>query len=84
MPGDLVSRYRRFLAGNGIHIAGIEFILDRDGVAYTYDVNTNTNYNGQAEAEAGRFGMRAVAEYLGRELQAHEASALTAQAALPL
>ena len=84
VPGDLVSRYRRFLADNDIHIAGIEFILDRDGVPYTYDVNTNTNYNSQAEAEAGRFGMRGIAECLGRELQAHEASVLTAQVALPL
>ena len=84
VPGDLVARYQRFLAENHIHIAGIEFILDRDGVPYTYDVNTNTNYNGQAEAEAGRFGMRGIAEYLGRELQACEARALTAQAALPL
>ena len=84
VPGDLVSRYQRFLADNGIHIAGIEFILDEDGVPYTYDVNTNTNYNGQAEAEAGRSGMRGIAEYLGRELQAYEASALSSQVALPL
>ena len=84
VPDDLVGRYQRFLAENHIHIAGIEFILDRDGVPYTYDVNTNTNYNSQAEAEAGRFGMRGIAEYLGRELQACEARALTAQAALPL
>ena len=83
VPGDLVSRYQRFLADNGIHIAGIEFILDRDGVPHTYDVNTNTNYNSRAEAEAGRFGMRGIAEYLGRELQAYEASALTAQTAPP-
>jgi len=39
-------------------------------VPYTYDVNTNTNYNSQAEAESGRFGMRGIADYLGRELQA--------------
>ena len=83
VPPDLVARYRRFLFDNGIHIAGIEFILDRDGVAYTYDVNTNTNYNSQAEAEAGRFGMRGIAEHLGRELQALEASAHSAQAPLP-
>ena len=70
---DLVTRYRRFLAGNGIHIAGIEFIVDRAGAAWTYDVNTNTNYNGPAEAEAGRFGMQAIAACLGRELRKHEA-----------
>ena len=64
----IVERYQRFLAANGIGIAGIEFITDAAGRKYTYDVNTNTNYNPAAEAEAGRYGMRAIADYLGREL----------------
>ena len=64
----ILERYRRFLAGNGISIAGIEFIVDRAGELYTYDVNTNTNYNSAAEAEAGLYGMRAIAAYLGDEL----------------
>jgi hypothetical protein len=64
----IVERYQRFLGANGIGIAGIEFITDANGRQYTYDVNTNTNYNSAAEAEAGRYGMRAIAEYLGREL----------------
>jgi hypothetical protein len=64
----IVERYQRFLAANGIGIAGIEFITDATGRKYTYDVNTNTNYNPAAEAEAGRYGMRAIADYLGREL----------------
>ena len=66
----LVERYERVLASNDIHIAGIEFIVDMDGVAYTYDINTNTNYNTEAEAAAGQSGMGAIADYLGRELQA--------------
>jgi hypothetical protein len=65
----IIERYQRFLDGNGIDIAGIEFIADRNGEIYTYDVNTNTNYNSAAEAEAGSFGMRAIARYLGTELQ---------------
>jgi hypothetical protein len=64
----LVERYQRFLAANGIGIAGIEFVTDASGERYTYDVNTNTNYNSAAEAAAGRYGMRAIAAYLGREL----------------
>ncbi len=66
----ILARYRRFLADNGIEIAGIEFITDERGEIYTYDVNTNTNYNAQAEAEAGVpvTGMRAVASFLGDEL----------------
>jgi glutathione synthase/RimK-type ligase-like ATP-grasp enzyme len=66
----IVARYRRFLAANGIGIAGIEFIADANGKLYTYDVNTNTNYNADAEREAGIHGMGAIADYLGRELRA--------------
>ncbi len=65
----ILRRYRRFLEANGVHIAGIEFILDKTGGLYTYDINTNTNYNAEAEARAGACGMRAVAQYLGRELE---------------
>ena len=65
---ELVAGYERFLAANGIHIAGVEFIVDRRGTAYTYDVNTNTNYNSEAEAAAGLYGMRTIAAYLGAEL----------------
>ena len=66
----IVERYRRFIAANGIGIAGIEFITDRNGELHTYDVNTNTNYNPDAEREAGLFGMRSIAAYLGEELRA--------------
>ncbi|MEE8212500.1 MAG: hypothetical protein V3T85_11315, partial [Acidiferrobacterales bacterium] len=68
----ILERYQRFIAANGIHIAGIEFILDKKGQLYSYDINTNTNYNAEAEATAGVYGMQAVAEYLGRELAALE------------
>jgi len=70
---SIVERYRRFLADNGIGIAGIEFIVDHAGELYTYDVNTNTNYNGDAERAAGVSGMRAIAAYLGDELSALDA-----------
>jgi glutathione synthase/RimK-type ligase-like ATP-grasp enzyme len=62
-------RYETFLAANGIGVAGIEFIRDAAGTAYTYDVNTNTNYNPDAEARAGRSAMDALAGYLGTELE---------------
>lgn len=65
----LVERYKRFLADNGVGVAGIEFIEDERGEVYTYDVNTNTNYNPAAEAQAGLYGMRAIAAYLGKELR---------------
>jgi len=70
----IVERYRKFIADNGIGIAGIEFIADRAGEIYTYDVNTNTNYNSDADAAAGIYGMRAIASYLGGELQRQRTS----------
>lgn len=66
----LRQRYERFLATNGIEIAGIEFIRDAEGQVFTYDVNTNTNYNPDAEARDGRSGMGEIAHFLGRELAA--------------
>jgi hypothetical protein len=66
----LVQAYETFLAANDIGIAGIEFVVDRDGTAFTYDVNTNTNYNPDAEARAGRSGMGAIARYLTDLLRA--------------
>ena len=66
----LLPKWQAFLAANDIRIAGIEFIVDENGRAFTYDVNTNTNYNPDAEAKDGRAGtprsgMGAVASYLG-------------------
>jgi len=64
----LLARHADFLARNGIAVAGVEFIRDREGRAFTYDVNTNTNYNARAEARAGVDGMDRIAEFLGSEL----------------
>jgi hypothetical protein len=66
----LLPKWQAFLAANDIRIAGIEFIVDENGRAFTYDVNTNTNYNPDAEAKDGRAGtarsgMGAIASYLG-------------------
>lgn len=75
----LIAKWEAFLAANDIGIAGIEFIVDRDGNALTYDVNTNTNYNPDAEARDGRQGMRSIAEYLTGRLRA-ESRAIAAAA----
>ena len=64
----LKRRCEEFLAQNEIEVAGIEFIRDAAGAAYTYDVNTNTNYNPEAEARSGRSAMTALARFLGDEL----------------
>jgi hypothetical protein len=54
----LIPRMEAFLTANGIGIGAIEFITDRDGRTFAYDVNTNTNYNADAERKAGRTGAR--------------------------
>ena len=66
----LVEQYKKVLSLHGIEIAGVEFVVDSQGIPYTYDINTNTNYNEEAEAVAGMRGMHAVAAYLGGELEA--------------
>ena len=66
----IIERYRKVLAANDVEVAGVEFIADESGELYTYDINTNTNYNSAAEERAGKYGMRAVAAFLGRELEA--------------
>jgi glutathione synthase/RimK-type ligase-like ATP-grasp enzyme len=58
----LVQAYIRYMADNGLRVAGIEFVEDADGVRWTYDVNGTTNYNGSVEAEHGLHGMGAIAD----------------------
>jgi len=64
----LLEQYRAFLQAHAIEVAALEFIEDRAGNRYTYDVNTNTNYNARAEALAGLSGMDRLAEFLAGEL----------------
>ncbi len=64
--------FEEMLRNEDIEIAGVEFLFDDEGRAWTYDININTNYNGQAEAAAGiagteRAGMMAVARFLGEQ-----------------
>ncbi|MEM5009657.1 alpha-L-glutamate ligase [Niallia taxi] len=60
----IIEKYEQFLQAQGIFVAGIEFMKDKNGTLYTYDINTNTNYNADAEKEAGIFGMLQLAQYL--------------------
>jgi hypothetical protein len=66
---DILTSYESFLHANQIDIAGIEFIQDKEGSIYTYDVNTNTNYNKDAEAKSRQYGMLELAKYLGEQLK---------------
>ena len=64
-----IEKYENFLKKNNIEIAGIEYITDKSGVKYTYDVNTNTNYNLVAEKKANQNGMLEIARFLKNELE---------------
>ena len=82
ITAEQVARYERFLRENGIGVAGIEFVIRPTGERVVYDVNTNTNYNSDAEAAAGKSGMRAIADHLGRLLRLAESGHREARAAL--
>ncbi len=66
IASEQIARYERFLRANGVGVAGVEFVIRANGERVVYDVNTNTNYNPEAEAAAGKSGMGAIADYLGR------------------
>jgi hypothetical protein len=71
----LLPRMEAFLRTNGVGVGAIEFITDRAGNTFAYDVNTNTNYNSDAEARAGQSGMGAIAQFLTGLLQQQQAKA---------
>ena len=65
----ILEQYKKVLKNNHIEIAGIEFVEDRNGQLYTYDINTNTNYNSVAENLSSLKGMEAIANFLKKELE---------------
>ncbi len=60
----LVQKYIDMCKGEGIDLAGIEFVEDANGERYTYDINGTTNYSGVFAEEIGIDGMREVAHYI--------------------
>jgi len=61
---SLVQQYVAMCRGEGIDVAGIEFVKDKDGNRYTYDINGTTNYSGVLGKQIGIDGMREFARYL--------------------
>jgi len=64
----IAGRYADFARGQGVEIAGFEFIETTDGRLVTYDINTTTNYNAEIEAVAPRPALAEVAAFFGRLL----------------
>lgn len=78
LPGftdPIVSQLEAFLAAQQIEVAGVEFIRDKQGKAYVYDINTNTNYNPEAEQKAGISAIPKLTEFLRTELEKSRAGA---------
>ncbi|HCH62360.1 MAG: alpha-L-glutamate ligase [Deltaproteobacteria bacterium] len=66
LEGDdpLVLRFIAMCQGEGIDLAGIEFIEDRSGQRYTYDINGTTNYSGVFGRQIGVDGMSVLARHI--------------------
>ncbi len=62
----LVRKYLALIQGEGIDVAGIEFVEDAEGNRYTYDINGTTNYSGVLGEAIGVEGMREVARWIKR------------------
>ena len=60
----LVRQYLALCAGEGIEVAGIEFVEDEEGRRYTYDINANTNHNQAFGKQIGVDGMREIARWV--------------------
>jgi glutathione synthase/RimK-type ligase-like ATP-grasp enzyme len=64
----LVQKYLALTKGEGIEVAGIEFIEDDEGNRYTYDINGTTNYSGVLAEVTGIEGMKEIARWLREEV----------------
>ena len=71
----LIRRYVDLMGALRIDIAGIEFVEDRNGVRYTYDINGTTNYNQDVEDRHGLSGMDAIARLAASTLAGATATA---------
>ncbi len=65
-----LEKYASFLNSNNIDIAALEYVEDKNGKKWVYDVNTNTNYNSGAEQKSNfkKEGMFEIAKLLGNAL----------------
>jgi hypothetical protein len=68
----LVERYIAMCKGEGIDLAGIEFVEDAEGQRYTYDINGTTNYSGVFAEQIGIDGMREFARYVRKVVVAEK------------
>ena len=51
---ELLEKYLEFSKKYKLDIVAFEYIVDKDGICWTYDINCNTNYNHEAEENWGQ------------------------------
>lgn len=63
---DKISQYRRFFEDNKMDIGSIEYVTDKNGNKYVYDVSTHLTYDQKAEIESrsGYAGYERIADFL--------------------
>lgn len=66
---ELLPKMQTVMQQAGLDVAAFEFITDKAGQSFVYDINTNTNYNSDAEARANQFAMDKLAEHLIAQLE---------------
>ncbi len=66
----LVEKYIAMCTGEGLDLAGIEFVEDASGERFTYDINGTTNYSGVFGQQIGVDGMYEFARHLRAEIEA--------------
>lgn len=54
----IVQKMPALMEHFGIGVCSIEFVTDKNGIPYAFDLNMNTNYNSNAENKAERKGDR--------------------------
>lgn len=66
-----ISVYEEFMRANSIQIGALEYVTNKYGERFVYDVNTNTNYNERAEKKAGitTTAMDKIADFLEQQLE---------------
>ncbi len=73
---EIILKYQKFLEKNEIDTAGIEFIIDENGILYTYDVNVTTNYNTSAEEKSGISCYHKLAVFLKEQVDTNLSSSI--------
>jgi hypothetical protein len=64
----IVQKLEGFLHDQKIDVAGIEFIVDKSGQTFVYDMNMNTNYNPAAEKKASVSALNSLIDFLSGEV----------------